>query len=62
MKATIRNKLIAQLVEAGYITRWQVAVRLNETEPAVFKPMFQRHIKTGEVLVDKRPAHLKASA
>lgn len=62
MKATIRNKLIAQLVEAGYITRWQVAVKLNDKEPAMFKPMFQRRISTGEVLLDRRPAHLKASA
>jgi hypothetical protein len=62
MKATIRNKLIAQLVEAGYITRWQVAVKLNDKEPEVFKPMFHKNIETGKVLLDQRPAYLKASA
>lgn len=62
MKCRIPSRLIAQLVEAGYITRWQIAVKLNDKEPEVFKPMFHRNIETGTILLDKRPEYLKASA
>lgn len=62
MKGRIPSRLIAQLVEAGYITRWQIAVRLNDKEPAAFRPWFKRSIEIGAILVDERPAHLKASA
>lgn len=60
--ARIANKFLAQMVERGYaITPW-TEVRLNDREPAVFRPVFRKSIETGKVLLDRRPAYLRATA